>query len=147
MSLEISVSSEIDEWFIGGEPWVIIDRMIGDSLYSTAYLCRACCAELTELRVHHVRWCPYCGAELPFLLDGAERAHIKFYGEWPYDLLRLRFPSWCSWLGSGDEPILITENGTSQVLTFCRLLEGHEGDHVFVTGRERPPVNPIRSAS
>jgi hypothetical protein len=133
-------------WDDNGDSWVVVDQMCGStSVYSTHYFCRACCADLSELRVHHVRWCPYCGVEMTFLLDGQDRPHAQLHGGWPYDLLRERYPSWCSWQGAGDEPRIPTENGGwSQLLTVCRLLEGHDGDHEFVKGRERPPRNPLR---
>ena len=135
-----------------GDSWAIVDQMCAGSLYRTHYFCRACCADLTDLRVHHVRWCPYCGIEMSFLLDGLERDHGAFDGglwmSWPYEALSARFVDWCSWHGSGDEPKILTEDGGwSQTLSSCRLLEGHDGPHEFTKGRIRPPTNPVRGKS
>jgi hypothetical protein len=146
---DLVVRQEIDWFTEDGDSWVVVDQMCGApsygySLYSTHYFCRACCAELVG-RVHHIRWCSYCGAEMSFLLDGTERPHIEWLGDWPYDLIRARFPNWCGWHGTGDEPWILTEDGGwSRVLSSCRLLDGHEGPHEFAKGRVAAPLNPIR---
>lgn len=129
------------------DSWVIIDQMIGTSVYRTHYFCRACCADLSDLRVHHVACCPYCMVPLSFLLDGQERARIQWAGEWPYDALRSRFVEWCSWMGirDGDLGEQLPNGGQSWVMHRCRLIDGHRGDHRYDEGpRQIPPRNPLR---
>lgn len=140
---------EITKWFDAPTPWVIVDQMSGpDTLYSTHYFCGTCCADLSALRVHHVFCCPYCGGELPNLLNEPQRSqpHMQCRGPWPYDMLSRRFPSWCTYLGfAPDAPEMGLPNGwVRREMSTCRLLEGHEGDHRFGGDRQHPPRNPIR---
>lgn len=138
------------------DPWVVVDQMLyagsahvfegSDRVFKTHYFCRACCGELTDLRVHYVVCCPYCGTSLPFLLDDREREHVRWDGDWPYHMLRTRFVSWCRWVGvpEGTPPTILPNGNHSWVTEPCRLLENHAGGHRFIGEKQRPPLNPIR---
>jgi hypothetical protein len=134
-----------EAFFAEGDPWIVVDQMCGDSVYRTHYLCRACYADLTDLRVHYVVRCPYCEVPLPSLLDGTKRNHVAVQG-WPYDLLNARFPGWCTWHGvvPGDKGELLPNGNTSWEMPSCRLLADHDGPHDFGSGRVCPPRNPVR---
>lgn len=131
--------------------WLIVDHCIrGGTLYQTHYLCAACLADLTELRVHHVIACPYCTADLPFLLDAEqkEKPHAQFVGDWPYDLLGLRFPDWCTWHGvmPGDQGEPIPGGGRQWIMQGCRLPKGHAEPCEFGPGRVPNTSNPLLAA-
>lgn len=130
------------------QPWVIIDHLLpGGTLYKTHHLCGTCCADLSELRVHHVVCCPYCGTDLPFLLDILEQEHLQFEGSWPYEALSARYLNWCRRINFnvGGAPDSIDADGTASWRGKpCRLLRDHAEPCRFDGPRQRPARNPIR---